>query len=129
MNIDWFKNLLCPSIRLSRLRAPGSDSNPGPYTVKKFIDFPVPRRDVTDQTLPGREYFNYSRPGRVWSVTSRLGTGKSVTFFYSVPSGRQPCDLALNCRSIHNSIRRKCLTVLNLSTESLQLGLWKVGIV
>ncbi len=35
-------------------------------------------------TLPGREYFNYSRPGRVWLVTSRLGTGKSLTFFYSV---------------------------------------------
>ncbi len=27
---------------------------------------------------------NYSRPGRVWSVASRMGTGKSITFFYSV---------------------------------------------
>jgi hypothetical protein len=27
---------------------------------------------------------NYSRPVRVWLVTSRLGTGKSLTFFYSV---------------------------------------------
>jgi hypothetical protein len=26
------------------------------------------------------------RPGRVWLVTYRLGTGKSQTFFYSVPS-------------------------------------------
>ncbi len=51
------------------------------YTVRKLIDFPVPSRDVTDQTLPGREKFNYSRPGRVWSVTPRLGTGKSITFF------------------------------------------------
>ena len=34
------------------------------YTVKKFIDFPVSSRDVTDQTLPGREKFNYSRLGR-----------------------------------------------------------------
>jgi hypothetical protein len=25
------------------------------YTVKKLIDFPVPRRDVSDQTLPGRQ--------------------------------------------------------------------------
>jgi hypothetical protein len=25
------------------------------YTVKKVGDFPVPRRDVTNQTLPGRE--------------------------------------------------------------------------
>ncbi len=53
----------------------------GIYIVKKFIDFPVPSRDVTDQTLPGRERLNYSRPGRVWSVTPRLGTGKSITFF------------------------------------------------
>ncbi len=27
---------------------------------------------------------NYSPPGRVWLVTSRLGTGKSLTFFYCV---------------------------------------------
>jgi hypothetical protein len=38
----------------------------------------------TNQTLPGRELLNYSRPGRVWLVTSRLGTGKTITFFYSV---------------------------------------------
>ena len=30
----------------------------------KTIIFPVPSRDVTNQTLPGREKFNYSRPGR-----------------------------------------------------------------
>jgi hypothetical protein len=27
----------------------------------------------------------FSRPERVWSVTSRLGTGKWLTLFYSVP--------------------------------------------
>ena len=54
--------------------------------LKRVSDFPAPSRDVTNQTLPGREilYCNYSRPGRVWSVTSRLGTGKSIIFFYSV---------------------------------------------
>ncbi len=46
------------------------------YTVKKVIDFPVPRWEVTKQTLPGWEKFNYSRPGRVWLVNSRLGTEK-----------------------------------------------------
>jgi hypothetical protein len=51
---------------------------------KKVTDFPVPSRDVTNQTLPGREKLNYSRPGRVWLVTSRLGTGKPLTFYYSV---------------------------------------------
>ncbi len=30
---------------------------------------------------------NYSRPGRVWLVASRLGTGKSLNFFYSVGRG------------------------------------------
>ncbi len=49
------------------------------YTVKKGSDFPVPSR--TNQTLPGQEKFNYSWPGRVWLVPSRLGTGKSLTFF------------------------------------------------
>jgi hypothetical protein len=44
------------------------------YTVKKFIIFPVPSRDVTNQ-------LHYSRPGRVWFVTSRQGTGKMITFF------------------------------------------------
>jgi hypothetical protein len=34
----------------------------------------------------GGKQFNYSRLGRVWIVTSRLGTGISETFFYSVRS-------------------------------------------
>jgi hypothetical protein len=54
------------------------------YTVKKVIVFPVPSGDVINQTLHGRELLNYSRPGRVWLVTSRLGTGKTITFYYSV---------------------------------------------
>ncbi len=51
---------------------------------KKVIVFPVPSRDATNQTLPGWEFLNYSRRGRVWLVTSRLGTGKTITFFYNV---------------------------------------------
>ncbi len=54
------------------------------HCKKMVVDFPVPSRDFTSQTLPGREKFNYSRPGRVWLVTSWLGTGKSPTFFYIV---------------------------------------------
>jgi hypothetical protein len=45
-------------------------------TVKKDSDFPVPSRDVPNQTLRGR-------PERVCLVTSRLGTGKSLTVFYN----------------------------------------------
>ncbi len=44
------------------------------YTVKKVSRFPVPSRDVTNQS-----------PGRVWLVTFRLTTGKWLTFSYSVP--------------------------------------------
>ncbi len=48
------------------------------YTVKKVNDFPVPSRDVTNQTLPGREW--------VLLATSRLGKRKTITYFYSVSS-------------------------------------------
>ncbi len=48
------------------------------YTVKKVNCLSRPL------TLPGRELLNYSRPGRFWLVTSRLGTGKTITFFNSV---------------------------------------------
>ncbi len=54
----------------------------GLCTVKKVIVFPVPSRDVTNQTLPGRELLNYSWPGRVWlGMTYRLGMGKTITVF------------------------------------------------
>ncbi len=45
------------------------------YTVKKVSDFPQPGC-----------HLNYSRPGGVWLETSWLGTGKALTFFYSVPA-------------------------------------------
>jgi hypothetical protein len=35
--------------------------------------------------IPGLgEFVNYSRPERFWLMTSRLGTEKSLTYFYSV---------------------------------------------
>ncbi len=51
------------------------------HCKKKVSHFIVPSRNITNKTLPGREYLNYSQPGRVWLVPSRLGTGKSLTFF------------------------------------------------
>jgi hypothetical protein len=65
------------------------------YTVK-VSDFPIPRWDVTNQTLFGRELLNLSPPGRVWLVTSWLRTGKSLTFFYCVAS---PKTLKIQCGS------------------------------
>ncbi len=41
------------------------------HCKKTVCGIPVPRRDVTYQTLTGREKLNYSSPG----------TGKSITFF------------------------------------------------
>jgi hypothetical protein len=42
--------------------------------------FPSPAgMPVTKLSLVGK--YNLSQPGRVWLVTSRLGTGKSFTFF------------------------------------------------
>ncbi len=55
---------------------------PGFLTLlKKITVFPVPGRDVINETLPGRELLNYSRPGRVWSVTSRPETRITKNFF------------------------------------------------
>ncbi len=53
------------------------------HTVKKVNCFSRPPAGMS-LTLPGRELLIYSRPGRFWLVTSRLGTGKTITFFNSV---------------------------------------------
>jgi hypothetical protein len=53
----------------------------------------------------------FSRPERVWSVTSRLGTGKWLTLFYSVQRvlaalcGPVPCAVRtlLLCSSTHKT--------------------------
>jgi hypothetical protein len=52
------------------------ESLPLPYTVKKFIVFPVPSRDVTNQTLRGRELF----PARESLVSDiPAGDGKTLS--------------------------------------------------
>ncbi len=57
---------------------------------------------VSNQTLPGREWLNYSRPGRVCLVTFRLGTGKSLTFFYIVTNTHTPRQPQLFSWSVHH---------------------------
>jgi hypothetical protein len=88
------------------------------YTVKKVNDFPVPSRDVTEQTLPGRNFY-YSRAGRVWLVTSRLGTGISLTFFYSVPPPAAGltglCMKSRHGRSVKNRFKMKHSEEFNYS--------------
>ncbi len=54
------------------------------HCKKELAIFPSPAgMSLTKLSLGGKK-LNYSRPGRVWSVTSRLGTGKRPTLFYSV---------------------------------------------
>jgi hypothetical protein len=46
------------------------------------------------------QLLNYPRPGRVCFVTSRMGTGKSLTFFTVYPNCTAPaCTLPLKCSS------------------------------
>jgi hypothetical protein len=52
------------------------------HCKKRLANFQSPAgMSLTKLSVAGN---NYSRPGRVRLVTSRLGTGKSLTFFYSV---------------------------------------------
>ncbi len=62
---------------------------------------------LTKLSLGGKK-LNFSRPGRVWSVTSRLGTGKRPTLFYSVFS------------YVFESIRRRNSNAHLLSARGLQ---------
>jgi hypothetical protein len=75
------------------------------YTVKKVNDFPVPSRDVTHTKLSlARKNLYFSCPARVWLVTSRLGTGKSLTFFYSVCTAMYICgQVKITSSTVHES--------------------------
>jgi hypothetical protein len=65
-------------------RDSGGGKEKGRNLGKKGSNFPGFSQDVTNQTHPGRELLKYSPPWRFWLVTSRLGTGKSLTFFYNL---------------------------------------------
>jgi hypothetical protein len=59
----------------------------GGYTVKKVNDFPVPGRDVTNQTLSGRESFGIIKlfPARESLIGGiPAADGKIDNLFYSV---------------------------------------------
>jgi hypothetical protein len=54
------------------------------YTVKKGYRFSRPQPGCHTLNSPWPGIINLFRSGRIWLVTSRLGTEKSLTFFYSV---------------------------------------------
>ena len=62
----------------------GRGTKEGVHCKKELAIFPSPAGMSLTKLSLGRKKLNYSRPGRVWSVTSRLGTGKRLTLFYSV---------------------------------------------
>jgi hypothetical protein len=59
------------------------------HCKKELAVFPSPAGMSLIKLFLGGNNFVFSRPERVWSVTSRLGTGKWLTLFYSVILSRQ----------------------------------------
>jgi hypothetical protein len=55
------------------------------HCKKELAVFPSPAGMSLIKLFLGGNNLVFSRPERVWSVTSRLGTGKWLTLFYSVP--------------------------------------------
>ncbi len=97
-----FKLLRSPGIDYASLRSvAGRYDKPIPtwflspiHCKKELAIFPSPAgMSLTKLSLGGKK-LNYSRPGRVWSVTSRLGTGKRPTLFYSVDCSKIPAQAA-----------------------------------
>jgi hypothetical protein len=54
------------------------------HCKKELAVFPSPAGMSLIKLFLGGNNLVFSRPERVWSVTSRLGTGKRLTLFYSV---------------------------------------------
>ncbi len=54
------------------------------HCKKELAVFPSPAGMSLIKLFLGGNNVVFSRPERVWSVTSRLGTGKWLTLFYSV---------------------------------------------
>jgi hypothetical protein len=57
------------------------------HCKKELAVFPSPAGMSLIKLFLGGNNLVFSRPERVWSVTSRLGTGKWLTLFYSVLFG------------------------------------------
>jgi hypothetical protein len=68
------------------------------HCKKELAVFPSPAGMSLIKLFLGGNNLVFSRPERVWSVTSRLGTGKWLTLFYSVCTLRNAKQiLAYSC--------------------------------
>jgi hypothetical protein len=71
------------------------------HCKKELAVFPSPAGMSLFKLFLGGNNLVFSRPERVWSVTSRLGTGKWLTLFYSVQTVRpiylgKACEVGLS---------------------------------
>jgi hypothetical protein len=67
------------------------------HCKKELAVFPSPAGMSLIKLFLGGNNLVFSRPERVWSVTSRLGTGKWLTLFYSVLSISSLCTVCTVC--------------------------------
>jgi hypothetical protein len=70
--------------------------------------FPSPAGMSLIKLFLGGNNLVFFRPERVWSVTSRLGTGKWLTLFYSVDVSSSKIDLKSERRLCSSSLKPFC---------------------
>jgi hypothetical protein len=61
------------------------------HCKKLICEIPVPRRDVTNQTLPGREFFSPKLPGKVLLIVVNFFGNNSVPVLFLFVCWRFPC--------------------------------------
>jgi hypothetical protein len=66
------------------------------HCKKELAVFPSPAGMSLIKLFLGENNLVFSRPERVWSVTSRQGTGKWLTLFYSVLGDLDSCAKQLS---------------------------------
>jgi hypothetical protein len=93
------------------------------HCKKELAIFPSPAGMSLTKLYLAWKKLNYSRLGRVWSVTSRLGTGKRLTLFYSVAWRRnrpwllyfpESWKMKITKRTIIEKIRKCCIGTSHL---------------
>jgi hypothetical protein len=78
------------------------------HCKKELAVFPSPAGMSLIKLFLGGNNLVFSRPERVWSVTSRLGTGKWLTLFYSVThKGKVRVAGQMCCRILANFSKKR----------------------
>jgi hypothetical protein len=77
------------------------------HCEKELAVLPSPAGMSLIKLFLGGNNLVFSRPERVWSVTSRLGTGKRLTLFYSVGK-EQTLEVETNSDNSYKSVLALC---------------------